>query len=170
MPSLIQRLRALAPSREQLEANRSLRALAPYLANPKLWLWSRRGVASGVALGLFIGLLIPVAQILIAAAAAVILRVNLPIAAASTLVTNPLTFPPIYYAAYQLGVWVTGSSEAVTFSLTDPAALWENLGAIGIPLFAGLGIAATGSALVSYVLISQAWAWRTAAKRHGART
>ncbi len=170
MPSLIQRLRALAPSREQLEANRSLRALAPYLANPKLWLWSRRGVASGVALGLFIGLLIPVAQILIAAAAAVILRVNLPIAAASTLVTNPLTFPPIYYAAYQLGVWVTGSSEAVTFSLTDPAALWGNLGAIGIPLFAGLGIAATGSALVSYVLISQAWAWRTAAKRHGART
>ncbi len=170
MPSLIQRLRALAPSREQLEANRSLRALAPYLANPKLWLWSRRGVASGVALGLFIGLLIPVAQILIAAAAAVILRVNLPIAAASTLVTNPLTFPPIYYAAYQLGVWVTGSSEAVTFTLTDPAALWGNLGAIGIPLFAGLGIAATGSALVSYVLISQAWAWRTAAKRHGART
>lgn len=170
MPSLIQRLRALAPSREQLEANRSLRALAPYLANPKLWLWSRRGVASGVALGLFIGLLIPVAQILIAAAAAVILRVNLPIAAASTLVTNPLTFPPIYYAAYQLGVWVTGSSEAVTFSLTDPAALWGNLGAIGIPLFAGLGIAATGSALVSYVLISQAWAWRIAAKRHGART
>lgn len=170
MPSLIQRLRALAPSREQLEANRSLRALAPYLANPKLWLWSRRGVASGVALGLFIGLLIPVAQILIAAAAAVILRVNLPIAAASTLVTNPLTFPPIYYVAYQLGVWVTGSSEAVTFSLTDPAALWGNLGAIGIPLFAGLGIAATGSALVSYVLISQAWAWRTAAKRHGART
>ncbi len=150
--------------------NRSLCALAPYLANPKLWLWSRRGVASGVALGLFIGLLIPVAQILIAAAAAVILRVNLPIAAASTLVTNPLTFPPIYYAAYQLGVWVTGSSEAVTFSLTDPAALWGNLGAIGIPLFAGLGIAATGSALVSYVLISQAWAWRTAAKRHGART
>ena len=170
MPSPIQRLRALAPSREQLEANRSLRALAPFLANPKLWQWSRRGVAAGVALGLFIGLLIPVAQILFAAAAAVFLRVNLPIAAASTLITNPLTFPPIYYAAYQLGVWATGSSAAVTFSLTDPAALWENIGAIGIPLFAGLGIAATSAAIVSYVLISQVWAWRTAAKRRGTRT
>lgn len=170
MPSPIQRLRELAPSREQLEANRSLRSLAPFLANPKLWQWSRRGVAAGVALGLFIGLLIPVAQILFAAAAAVVLRVNLPIAAASTLITNPLTFPPIYYAAYQLGVWITGSSAAVTFSLTDPAALWENLGAIGIPLFAGLGIAATGAAIVSYFLISQAWAWRTAAKRRGTRT
>lgn len=156
MFAVIQRLRALAPSREQLEAHRSLRALAPFLSNPKLWQWSRRGVAAGVALGLFIGLLIPVAQILIAAA--------------STLITNPLTFPPIYYAAYQLGVWVTGSSAAVTFSLTDPAALWDNIGAIGIPLFTGLAIAATGAAIVSYVLISQAWAWRTAAKRRGTRT
>ena len=29
---------------------------------------------------------------------------------------------------------------------------------------------ATGAAIVSYVLISQAWAWRTAAKRRGTRT
>ena len=169
MPSPIQRLRALVPGREQLEANRSLRALAPHLANPKLWQWSRRGVAAGVALGLFIGLLIPVAQILIAAAAAVLLRVNLPIAAACTLITNPLTFPPIYYAAYQLGVWVTGSSAAVNFSLTDPVALWENLGAIGLPLFTGLGITATCTALVSYFLVSQLWSWRVAAKRRGVR-
>lgn len=33
---------------------RRLRALAPYLAEPKLWCWSRRGVAMGMAIGLAI--------------------------------------------------------------------------------------------------------------------
>lgn len=169
MPSPIQRLRALAPCREQLEANPWLRGLAPYLANPKLWHWSRRGVAAGAAIGLFIGLLIPVAQILLAAAAAVVLRANVPAAAAGTLVTNPLTVPPIYYAAYQLGAWATGTSAPAAFSLADPAALWANLGTIGMPLFAGLGISATVAAIASYLLISQAWAWRVTAKRRGAR-
>ena len=58
MPSMIQRLRALVPSREQLEVNPWLSALAPYLADPKLWHRSRRGVAAGAAIGLFIGLAI----------------------------------------------------------------------------------------------------------------
>jgi hypothetical protein len=170
MTSLIQRLRALAPSRAQLEAKPWLRGLAPYLANPKLWHWSRRGVAAGMAIGLFIGLAIPVAQILLAAAAAVVLRANVAVAAAGTLVTNPLTIPPIYYAAYQLGAWSTGAPVPASFSLADPAMFWENLGAIGMPLFAGLGIAASVAAVAGYLLISQAWAWRVAAKRRAVRS
>lgn len=169
MSSLMQRLRAKVPSREELEANRWLRVLAPYLADTKLWHWSRRGVAAGVAIGLFIGLLIPVAQMLLAAVAAVVLRANIPAAAAGTLITNPLTVPPIYYAAYQLGAWATGTTAHVSFSLADPAALWESLGTIGLPLFTGLGITAAVAALASYLLISQAWIWRVSAKRRMGR-
>ena len=167
MACLIQRLRALAPSREQLEANPWLRTLAPYLAHPKVWHWSRRGVATGAAIGLFIGLLIPIAQILIAAAVAVVLRVNVPVAVAGTLLTNPLTVPPIYYAAYRLGAWATGVSIPAAFSLVDPMAYWENLGMIGMPLIAGLGIMATFVSIASYLLISQVWIWRVASKRQG---
>jgi hypothetical protein len=169
MSPIIQRLRASVPSREELEANRWLRVLAPYLADPKLWHWSRRGVAAGAAIGLFIGLAIPVAQILLAAVVAVVLRANIPIAAAGTLITNPLTVPPIYYAAYQLGAWATGTSAPVSFSLADPSGIWENLGTIGLPLFTGLGITAACAALAGYLLISQAWAWRVAAKRRVSR-
>ncbi len=157
------------PSREELEANRWLRVLAPYLADTKLWHWSRRGVAAGVAIGLFIGLLIPVAQILLAAAVAVALRANIPVAAAATLITNPLTAPPIYYAAYHLGTWATGTSAPASFSLADPSSIWENLGTIGLPLFTGLGITAAFAALASYLLISQAWIWRVSAKRRVGR-
>lgn len=169
MPPFIQRLRARVPSREELEANRWLRVLAPYLADTKLWHWSRRGVAAGVAIGLFIGLLIPVAQILLAAMVAVVLRANIPVAAAGTFITNPLTVPPIYYAAYHLGAWATGTSAPAAFSLADPFSIWENIGTIGMPLFAGLGISATFAALASYLLISQAWAWRIAVKRRISR-
>ena len=45
-------------------------------------------IAAGVAIGLFIGVLIPVAQILLAAVAAVALRANIPVAAAATLITT----------------------------------------------------------------------------------
>jgi uncharacterized protein (DUF2062 family) len=169
MSVLIRRLRALAPGREQLEANPWLRRLAPYLADPKLWCWSRRGVALGMAIGLFIGFLIPVAQILLAAAAAVILRGNVPIAAAGTLVTNPLTVPPIYYAAYQLGAWATGSSATAAVSWADPVSVLASLGAIGVPLFTGLAITASFAAVASYLLISQVWIWHVAAKRRRAR-
>ena len=169
MKRLIQRFRALAPSREQLEANPSLHRLAPWLANPKLWQWSRRSVAMGVAVGLFIGFAIPVAQILLAAAAAVMLRVNLPMAAAATFITNPLTVPPIYYGAYHLGVWMTGAPAAADFSLADPSALWDQLGMVGTPLFAGLAVTALIAALASYLLISQTWAWHVAALRRAPR-
>lgn len=169
MASLIQRLRSLAPSRDRLEANPVLRVLAPGLSNPRLWHWSRRGVAAGGAAGLFIGLLIPVAQIPLAAALAVALRVNVPVAAVSTLITNPLTVLPIYYAAYRLGAWATGASVPGALSLSDRTAVWENLGTIGLPLFTGLGIAATCLALAGYFLISQVWIWRVASKRQWAR-
>jgi uncharacterized protein (DUF2062 family) len=165
MKTQISRLRTLAPSREQLETHPSLRRLAPWLGNPKLWHWSRRGVAAGAAVGLFIGFAIPVAQILLAAVVAVALRVNLPVAAAATLITNPLTVAPIYYGAYHLGAWVTGTQTAAGLSLTSPADLWENLSVIGPPLLAGLGITASLAALISYLLISLAWAWRILAKR-----
>lgn len=169
MSSLIRRLRTLAPSREQLEAHPWLARLAPYLADPKVWLWSRRGVATGVAAGLFIGLLIPVAQILFAAMAAIALRANVPVAAFATLVTNPLTVAPIYYAAYRLGAWMTGVSAPADASLSDLAALWQNLGTIGLPLFAGLAVAAVVLALAAYLLISQVWSWQVAARRRRAR-
>jgi uncharacterized protein len=165
----IRRVRALTPRREQLESSPGLRWLAPFLANPKLWQWSRRGVAAGLAIGLFIGLLVPAAQMPIAAALAVLLRVNLPVALAGTLVTNPVTFAPIYFAAYLLGSWATGISAPFEASLGDPAGIWSNIGTIGVPLFAGLGIAATGAALASYLLVLNAWSWRVATRRRSRR-
>lgn len=166
----------LIPTREALMANRWLRWLAPWLGHPRLWRWSRRGVALGVALGVFFGLLIPLAQIPVTAAAAIVLRANIPAAAASTLITNPLTFPPLYYAAYKLGGWVTGDAALPTHTAEGPAAaaahadasLWQRIAALGKPLLVGLFLMACFFGVLSYFLIDAIWQWRRK-RRHQQR-
>jgi len=96
---LVERL----PTREQLLSNRWVKPFGHRMTHPLLWQFNRRSIARGVALGLFAGLLIPLGQTPVAAMLAFLARANVIIAAIATLVTNPLTFPPIYFAAYKLG-------------------------------------------------------------------
>jgi len=158
------------PTREQINGSRWLAWLGPWLHQPKLWHWSRRGVAMGVALGVFFGLLSPIAQIPLSVAAAVILRANVPAAAASTLITNPITFGPIYYGAYRLGAWVTGDTVAADATAVTPenngnVGLWQRITAVGKPLLVGVSITAALMGLVTYTLITLIWRWRTLSKR-----
>ncbi|MEZ5702179.1 MAG: DUF2062 domain-containing protein [Burkholderiaceae bacterium] len=85
------RLKAWLPNPQTIKDNRWLRWMGPALHHPRLWHFSRKGIAMGLALGIFFGLLIPVAQMPLAAGAAIAMRANLPMAVASTLVTNPVT-------------------------------------------------------------------------------
>ncbi len=171
------RLNRLLPTREKLEASRWLGWLAPWLGHPRLWQWSRRGVALGVALGIFFGLLIPLAQIPLTAVAAIILRANLPAAAASTLVTNPVTFGPVYYAAYQLGSWITGDTtlppgdSAPAEDDAGDKTLFERIAALGKPLLTGLAVMAFSIGVLTYFVIDWLWRWRTARRwrRRGIR-
>lgn len=172
---VMDKLRARLPTREQIAGNRWLAWLGPWLHQTKLWHWSRRGVALGVALGVFFGLLIPIAQIPLSVASAVVMRANIPAAALSTLVTNPVTFGPIYYGAYQLGVWVTGSKQLPkTLNLEDAKAatesnpdlsVWQRITQLGKPLMVGLAITAVLTGLLTYGLITLVWRWRTVRKR-----
>jgi len=163
------RLQRLLPTREKIEANRWLRWLAPWLGHPRLWQWSRRGVALGIAIGIFFGLLIPLAQIPLTAVAAVILRANLPAAAASTLVTNPVTFGPVYFAAYKLGSWITGDTtlpppgDAPLAAEGDADKPWlDRIAALGKPLLTGLVVMAFSVGVLTYFVIDWLWRWRTA--------
>lgn len=167
------------PEPETVRQNRWLRWLGPVLHHPRLWHFSRKGIALGLALGIFFGLLIPVAQIPVSATVAVLLRANLPMAVASTLVTNPVTFGPVYYGAYRLGKRILGEpalTEAQAADLlksahaapdpeqgwTDRLAHWSSkLRTVGKPLIVGLSIIATVSGLAVYFLTSALWILKT---------
>jgi uncharacterized protein len=174
-PAWVARLREALPKPHHLREHRGVAWLGPALHHPRVWHLTRRGVALGVAVGVFFGLMVPLGQILFAAVAAVVLRANLPVAALSTLVTNPFTVAPIYFAAYRLGQALLGGEPALTEAAMEPPLelevgfwkLWfQRVVDAGPPLVVGLAIFATGLSLAAYLVVDQAWrllamrAWR----------
>ena len=119
------------PTRHTIHHSRLPRPLAPHLAQPALWRLTRRSVPRGVALGLFVGIIIPFMHTLIAAVFAIPLRANVAVAAAFTLLINPLTIPPMYYAAYRIGSWELHYDA----TLVDPAAAERFSGELSRLLF-----------------------------------
>jgi hypothetical protein len=173
------RLHRLLPDPDTLGRNRWLRWLGPALHHPRLWHMSRRGIALGAAIGVFFGFLIPLAQIPVSAAFAVALRANVPTAVASTLVTNPITFPPVYYAAWKVGGAILGeagpapgtAAGSVPAAEPDAAAgnwfqrTWSGLQRVGKPLLLGLAIFACGFGLLVYALVHLVWRAQVRFKR-----
>ncbi len=65
-------------------------------------------IALSIALGVFIGLLIPIGlQTFVVVPIGLLLGCNVILATAATLVSNPVTMFPIYYAAFKVGEIVT---------------------------------------------------------------
>jgi uncharacterized protein (DUF2062 family) len=157
------------PTRQGLKDSRFLKPFARYLDHHFLWQFNRRAVAGGATIGLFFGILFPVLQIFLAVFAAIVWRVNLPVAAFATLVTNPFTFPPIYYLAYRLGAILTGAMAPATATdggirhvVTAAPAGWlarliDWIQAVGLPLALGLFVLATATALLGYVAVNLVW-------------
>ena len=140
-----------------------LRPFAKQLSKPELWRMHRRSVPRGVAVGLGIGIIIPFMHTLLAALLAIPLRANVAIAAAFTLLINPLTIPALYYVAYRTGLWEMHADAAVT----NPAAAEHFSGEMSRVLFwiqeasgpIALGIItiAITAAVVGYAVTAVLW-------------
>jgi uncharacterized protein len=101
-------------SKDEIIASRWLQPIAHRLVHPSLWHLNRRSVSKALAIGLLSAFVVPIGQIICAALLAIPTRANVPVAAAATLVTNPFTFPPIYYAAYRLGSFLGADTISYT--------------------------------------------------------
>jgi uncharacterized protein (DUF2062 family) len=156
-------LRRHIPTRESIHRYRLLRPFAPYLSNPALWRLTRRSVPRGVALGLFVGVIIPFMHTVIAAVLAIPLRANVAVAAAFTLLINPLTIPPMYYAAYRIGSWelhydstLVNAAAAERFSSELSRMLFWVHHASG-PIALGVLTIAVAAAAIGYLGAALVW-------------
>lgn len=162
-------LRRYLPTPDSLRRNRMLRPMAGWLERHGNWQLSAQSVGRGVALGLFFGFLIPVAQVVFAVIAAMFLRANPPVAALATLVTNPITFPFVYLLAYRIGrVFIEAPPVPVQHAaalgqaqlagaLESFPAFWQWVSGVGQPLVVGLVILAVSSAVLGYVSVLGIW-------------
>lgn len=156
------------PDKDRLLQTRWLRPLAHRLGDDHLWHLNRKSVARAVSIGLFFGLLLPFAPILFAVAFAIVLRGHVAVAAACTLVTNPLTFPAIYWLAHRLGrrfLEVSAADVAAEAStgvdqvppLPWFEVAWQWVSSAGAPLMLGLVILSVAAAVVGHVLVLLFW-------------
>lgn len=134
--------------------------MAPFrhlLHDTRLWGIRRRWVVPGFALGLFIAFLPFPGHTLTAALGALALRVNIPVAAVSTWVSNPITMGPMYYFAYRLGVNILDippkpfdfelSFDWVTHTFVN---IWQ-------PMLLGSVLLASAASLVGYAVLDLLW-------------
>jgi uncharacterized protein (DUF2062 family) len=151
------------PTRETVHSYRVLRPFAPHLTHSSLWRMTRRSVPRGVAVGLFVAVIIPFMHTVIAAMLAIPTRANVAVAALFTLLVNPLTIPPLYYAAYRIGSWelhhdaaLVNPADAERFSSELSRLLFWVHQASG-PIAVGVLTIAVTAAVLGYAAASLIW-------------
>ena len=159
-------IRRNSPTREELLESRFIKPFAHRVAHSHLWRFTRTSVPRGTALGLFVGIffLIPGVQILGVALLALPCRANIPIGAAMTFLSNPVTTPFIILASVWLGDWLFGlHANSATFSamVEHGASAGEWLRWVfsdaAPAMLAGLLVISVVSAAIGYVLATLFW-------------
>jgi uncharacterized protein (DUF2062 family) len=161
-------IRKHLPDPEKIRNNRWLAYFGDALTHPRLWHLNRHSAAGGVAVGLFCGLIPGPFQMLGAALACVVLRVNLPVALAATFFTNPLTIVPLYLVAFGLGEVAFGGNGGEFVAPPDwgeqAFSAWigqliDWMSGLGKPLFVGLLLLASLLSITGYFAVRGAWRW-----------
>ncbi len=161
------------PDHRRIREHKHLRVFGTRLHDPNLWHLNRRSVAGAFAVGLFCAFLPIPMQMVVAAAAAIVFRVNLPVSVVLVWITNPLTMAPIFYFAYRLGAWVIGQPSQVVPAGFSFEQLLDGLGAVWFPLLLGCFLLGSVSAVVGYFGVRGLWRlyvirqWRRKRRRSG---
>lgn len=145
------------PEPRKIREHPSLRFLGDLLHDPGLWHLNRRSASGACAVGLFC-MWIPVPfQMLLAALLAIPFRVNLALSVVLVWITNPITMPPMFYAAYWLGAELLDYEEMpIDFELSMEW-LGSSLAHIWQPFLLGCGVFAVLSSALGYALVRLTW-------------
>ncbi len=99
------------PDPNKIRHHKSLKIFGRLLQDANLWHLNRRSARGAFAVGLFFAFIPVPFQMVLAAATAIVFRVNLPISVALVWITNPVTMPPIFYCSYLIGTLVLNQPE-----------------------------------------------------------
>lgn len=157
------------PDPQKIRSHKHIQLFGTLLHDQNLWHLNRKSVSGALAVGLFIAFIPVPVQMVIAAAAAIILRVNLPISVVTVWVTNPLTMPVLFYFAYQVGAWLFGVPPQTDESGFSISKMLSDLGHAWKPFLLGCFVVGLISALIGFVtsrIYWRWWVWHKWRKRH----
>jgi uncharacterized protein (DUF2062 family) len=161
----------LQPSIEHVTRHPWVVRHLPSLSDPDLWHLNRRSTSRAVAVGLLCGLVPGPLQVAGAIGLSMAWRANFPLAALTTLYTNPFTIVPLYVVAYEYGrLFFPDAPHAVAamppsiegFTSYLPA-LWTWMKTLGKPLALGIVLLAFTLAALGFCAVRLAWRWHVVA-------
>ncbi len=127
------------------------------LHDHRLWGIRRKTVVPAFSLGLFVGCLPFPPHFVLAALAALALRVNIPVAAVTTFLVNPVTAGPLFYFSYRVGAFLLSIEPGpFTFELTIEWAT-NVLGSVWQPLLLGCVLVGSLVSLAGYIILDSLW-------------
>lgn len=146
--------------------------MAPFrhlLHDHRLWGIRRKTVVPAVAIGLFAMWLPVPGHMLVASIAALLLRVNVPVAFATTLLSNPLTMPAMYLLAYTVGARLL--RMPIVPPEFDMSIEWLTSTFVGIwqPLLLGCVLLGAATSLIGAVALDLLWRSQIAGYKAGKR-
>ena len=154
---LKKRLRKWIPTPGRLRQHRPLRIFGSWVEDSNLWLLSRHTTAKAFAIGLYCAMLPVPGQMIISVALAIIFTANVPLSFSLIFLTNPLTMPAIYYAAYTLGTWVLGTEPLEIQFEASWTWFVQSLDDIWWPLLMGSQIMGVIFGVLGYWMIDSLW-------------
>jgi len=146
-----------SPDPKRIRDTPGLGFLGSRLHQPNLWHFNRHSISKAVAIGLFFTWLPFPFQTVFAAVAALFFRANIAISVALVFITNPITIPPLFFFAYQLGNLVLGRESmgaSIEFSMQW---ITESLAQIWQPLFLGSFLLGLFCSMLGYLTVQFLW-------------
>lgn len=154
-------IKKIMPNHETIRDHKYLKMFGKLLHDPNLWHLNRRSVSAAFAVGLFFAWAPVPFQMILAAAAAIVFRVNLPLSVVLVWVTNPLTMGPMFYGAFELGAFILSDTTSVwpPFELSW---IWIETALLLIwkPFLLGCLILGIISSIAGYIIIRLLWRWQ----------
>ena len=149
--------RKFAFKRHQIAEQWFMTPFRHLLHDHRLWGIRRKTVVPAFSLGLAVAFLPFPGHFLFAALAALALRINIPVAAVSTLVVNPVTVGPLFYAAYLLGATMLDIAPG-PFDFELSLDWVQNVFvSVWLPLSLGCLVLGAGAAVLGYISLDALW-------------
>ncbi len=150
-------IKRISPDHQKLKEHKHLQIFGKLLHDPNLFHANRRSISGAFAVGLFCAFIPVPFQMVIAAALAILVRVNLPISIVLVWISNPITMPPMFYACYMIGAWVLQVPPSPFEFELSWQWLSNSLDAIWQPFLLGCFIAGSLSSMLGYLGMRMLW-------------
>ena len=153
-------LKKYLPTSKQIAEIRALSFLRHLLLEPNLWHMNRYSLSFGFLIGGICCFLPIFFQTVPCVLLCVWIRCNVPLAVLVVWISNPITFGPMMYFSYRVGLWILGNEQEIT--LLNPNLEWfiDQLSIIWQPLIVGSLACGIAFGMAGFIVIQLYYRWR----------